>query len=90
MSEERHECGHTDTEHEEMHELEHLIHHTTRIVKNPRVALIIDDTGEVHFVTTIAPSEAAAMLEKMAERVRRYGGNYVHDHFDRGEASRWN
>lgn len=89
MDEKRHECGHTDAEHEEHAELIHLVQHMQKI-ENPRVALAITDEGEIHFATSIPPHEAAAALRKIAERVQRYGGNYVRDHFDRGEAARWN
>lgn len=87
--EERHECGHTDAEHREMAELDHLVDHVVQVT-NPRVALVVTDAGEVHFASTIPPHEAARLLSEMAERVRRYGSNYVHDHFDRGAAARWN
>lgn len=87
--EERH-CGHTDKEHEELFELATLVEHTTIAVKNPRVALVISDTGDIHFASSIAPHEAAAALEQVAARARRYGANYVRDHFDRGTASQWN
>lgn len=59
-------------------------------IANPRVALILDDNGEVHFATTLPPGEAAQVLSHMADRVRRYGGNFVRDHYDRGQASQWN
>lgn len=85
----RHDCGHTDAEHEEYADLHHLMAHVQKI-EDPRVALIVTDNGEVHFATSLPPHEASQLLLHMAERVRRYGSNYVHDHFDRGAASRWN
>jgi len=57
---------------------------------NPRVAVVMDDDGDVHFASTLTPGEAATVLMRIAERVRRYGGNYVHDHYDRGQAAQWN
>jgi len=87
---ERLDCGHTPREHAEQMELAGLITHVSTTVTNPRVALIVDDSGKVHFATSMTPGEAASMLEKMATRVRRYGSNYVVDHFDRGAASEWN
>jgi hypothetical protein len=84
------DCGHTEREHEQMSELDHLVEHVQVTAINPRVALIVQDDGTVHFASSLPPHEAAAMLEKMAERVRRYGANYVSDHFDRGEAAKWN
>ncbi len=89
MDDERFECGHTEQDHEQMDELHELVHHV-QTIKNPRIALIVTETGEVHFASTIPSSEAAQMLREMTERVRRYGGNYVHDHLDRGMAARWN
>lgn len=89
MDEQQHECGHTDTDHLEMRELLHLVQHAQKI-ENPRVAVVVTDSGEVHFASAIPPHEAAAALRKLAERVQRYGSNYVRDHFDRGEAARWN
>jgi hypothetical protein len=86
---ERLDCGHTTREHTEMDELHGLVTHVTKLA-NPRVALIITETGEVHFASSIPPGEAALVLEKMAGRVHRYGSNYVKDHFDRGAASEWN
>jgi hypothetical protein len=83
------DCGHTEEQHAEMQELGHLIAHVQKI-ENPRVALVIQETGEVHFASSLAPGEAAHVLELMAARIRRYGGNYVHDHFDRGQAAQWN
>ena len=89
MNEERLACGHTEREHEEYADLNHLVTHVQRI-EDPRVALIISDEGDVHFASSIPPREAADALMMMANRVRRYGSNYVHDHFDRGAAARWN
>lgn len=73
-----------------MTELKQLVKHVSAMVVNPRVALMVSDSGEVHFATSVPPHEAAAMLRKMADRVQRYGANYVEDHFDRGDASQWN
>lgn len=87
---ERLDCGHTPREHAEMHELETLVTHVSHTVVNPRVALIVDDGGTVHFATSLPSGEAARMLENMAARVRRYGGNYVIDHYERGVASELN
>jgi hypothetical protein len=84
------DCGHTPAEHAEMPELRGLVAHVSHAVVNPRVALVVDDSGAVHFATSLKPGEAAQMLEHMASRVRRYGGNYVVDHYDRGAASEWN
>jgi hypothetical protein len=84
------DCGHTPAEHLEMHELEDLVAHVSGAVVNPRVALIVADSGQVHFATSLNPGEAAHMLERMAARVRRYGGNYVTDHYDRGVSSEFN
>jgi hypothetical protein len=82
-------CGHTPDEHAEMDELHGMIHEVQRI-EDPRLALIVQDTGEVHYASSLNPGEAAQMLEELARRVRRYGGNFVHDHFDRGRAAQWN
>jgi hypothetical protein len=71
-------------------DLKELMRTTMLEVVNPRVALIIADDGEVHFTTTLPPGEAAAMIQTMVDRVRRYGGNYVRDHIDRAQSSRWN
>lgn len=87
---ERLECGHTEREHEEMGELGHLVKHVSVMAVNPRVALVVGDSGEVHFASSLPPHEAAALLRRMADRVQRYGANYVQDHYDRGEASQWN
>jgi hypothetical protein len=87
---ERLDCGHTPREHLEIHELNGLVAHVSTTVMNPRVALLVSDDGAVHFATSLQPHEAAQMLEKMAARVRRYGSNYVVDHYDRGAASEWN
>lgn len=87
---ERLDCGHTPAEHAEMHELDGLVSHVSHAVVNPRVALIVSDSGEVHFATSLKPGEAAQMLERMAARVRRYGANYVVDHYDRGVMSEFN
>jgi hypothetical protein len=83
------DCGHTQADHEQMHDLVHLVQHV-QAIEDPRVALIITDDGEIHFATSIHPREAAQALEEMAQRIRRYGSNYVRDHFDRGQAARWN
>lgn len=87
---ERLECGHTEREHIENGELRHLVEHVRVTAINPRVALVVQDDGNVHFASSLPPSEAAVMLEKMAARVRRYGSNYVSDHYDRGDAAQWN
>jgi hypothetical protein len=73
-----------------MAELTDLIEHVTVAVVNPRVALVVGDSGEVHFASTLPPREAAQVLRKMAERVLRSGANYLTDHYDRGEAAQWN
>lgn len=80
---EPHDCGHTDQEHEDARDLMKVIHRVQKI-ENPRVALIVTETGEVHFVSTIPPGEAAEALIEMAYKIKRYGGNYVRDHFERG------
>lgn len=84
-----HDCGHTDQEHEEMAELRGIIMRVQKI-EDPRVALVVEDSGEVHFVTSLPPAEAAEALIEMAYKIKRYGGNYVKDHFDRGRRAQWN
>lgn len=83
------DCGHSQADHEQMHDLAHLVHHVQKI-EDPRLALIIAEDGEIHFASSIHPREAAQALEEMAARVRRYGSNYVRDHFDRGRAAQFN
>jgi len=89
MDRDEQDCGHTEEDHTEMRELVNLVR-VVQTIENPRVALIVTDSGEVHFATSLPPGEAARALALMADRVRRYGGNYVHDHFDRAQASPWN
>lgn len=88
MSEERHDCGHTDEEHGEFFDLFHLVERV-QVVKNPRVALVLTDDGHVHFATTLPPHEAAEVLREMTARLRT-GGQYHSFHLDRSRAARWN
>jgi len=89
MMEDRLDCGHTEREHEEQMELKQLVRHVQE-TEQGRVALIVGESGRVTFVSSIPPGEAADLIEEMAKRVRRYGGNYVTDHIDRSRAARWN
>lgn len=90
MDQERNQCGHTGEEHAEFSELAGLIEHIQHTITNPRVMLVVTDNGEVHFATSLPPGEAAQLIERLAARVRRYGGNYVRDHFERGQSAQWN
>lgn len=90
MDDERKICGHTEEEHAGFQDLPGLIEHVQHTIVNPRVVLVVGDTGDVHFVTSLPPGEAAQMIERLASRIRRYGANYVRDHFERGEAAQWN
>lgn len=89
MDEDRLDCGHTRAEHEEMHDLHHLIGSIQKIEK-PRVALVVEESGEVHFATSMPPREAAEALIAMGMKIKRYGGNYMRDHFDRGRSAHLN
>lgn len=89
MADDRLDCGHTQAEHEEIHDLHHLMH-SIQEIKNPRVALVVEESGEVHFATTMPPGEAAEALIEMGMKIKRYGGNYVRDHFDRGRSAQLN
>lgn len=63
---------------------------SVQMVSNPRVAFIVTEEGTVHFATSIAPHEAAAALEEMAEIVRSHNCNHARRHFDRAAAAQMN
>jgi hypothetical protein len=89
MGHDQTDCGHTEQEHREMHDLLHLTEHVT-MLPNPRVAFILTEDGEIHFASSIPPGEAAKAMEQMAAKLRRYPANYATDHFDRARAAGMN
>ncbi len=48
-----------------------------QMVKNPRMAIVMTEEGTVHFAASIAPCDAAAVLENLAEHIRRYHVQYT-------------
>lgn len=83
------DCGHSDAEHEQMHDLIHLVH-SVQMIDDPRVAFVVTESGSVHFACSIPPGEAASMLEEMARKLRRYPANYVREHFTRAHSAAMN
>lgn len=84
------DCGHTEQDHAFQRDLRNVMQHMGHEIVNPRIMMVVEESGEIHFATSIPPGEAAQALEQLAARIRRYGGNQARDHFDRGAASRWN
>jgi hypothetical protein len=82
-------CGHSDEEHEEMHDLVHLVEHV-QTIDNPRVAFILTETGMIHFACSVPPHEAADALERMAAKIRRNPMNHAVEHHDRRTSAHLN
>lgn len=81
--------GYSDEERAEHLELHALIAHVTRM-PDPRLAFLVTDEGHIHFATTLDPQEAAAALESVAAKVRRYGVRHVSEHLGRSNSAVWN